>query len=255
MKEKRIVKFNLWMSCILLVLCVVFLIATTIAYFSDRKAVTNTLTTGNVKIELSEAAVQKDSFGNLIEDKSKSRVFGTADSVINDYGTVYPGQSIYKDPKIENTGSNDAWVAAKVTIDDGRGDLTKLMGYEGYSDIDIQMLLSGGLFTNDPNDKLHYGNWNGFEDVHYCNRFVLIQVPDPANDKFEFYFLMQKPLKPDETVVLFDHIKFDDSWDGSDMQNFVDLKLDVQAFAVQTFDLDSCLEAMTLAFPDYFKFN
>ncbi|MBR6675744.1 MAG: SipW-dependent-type signal peptide-containing protein [Clostridia bacterium] len=255
MKEKRIVKFNLYMSFILLALCVVMLIATTVAYFTDTKTVNNTLTTGNVRISLSEAAVKKDQHGNLVEDPSAPRIFGAADAVINDYGKVYSGQSIYKDPTITNTGSNDAWVAAKITVDDGRGDLTKIMGYEGYQDIDIQMLLSGGLFAEDKNDKIHFGTWNGIENVYHCNRFALIQEPDPANDKFEFYFIILAPLKSGEEVTIFDHVTFDESWDGSDMQNFIDLELNVQAYAVQTFDLDSCFEAMTLAFPDHFKFN
>ncbi len=251
MKAEKIVKFNLYMSCILLVVFILMLVATTIAYFSDTKTVSNTMTTGNVKIALSEAAVKLDDAGNLVEDTSAPRIFGSADAVVNDYGRVYPGQSIYKDPTIINTGTNDAWIAAKVTVYDGRGDLTKLMGYEGYEDIDIEMLLSGGLLD----EKVHFGKWNGYDNVCHNDHYVMLQVPDTANSKFEFYFIMLEPVKTGESVVLFDHVNFLDSWDGSQMQNFIDLKLDVQAFGVQTFDLNSCLEAMTEAFPDHFKLN
>ena len=53
-------------SGILLGLLVVLLVATTLAYFSDTRQVTNTITAGNVEIVLSEAQVKPDSTGNLV---------------------------------------------------------------------------------------------------------------------------------------------------------------------------------------------
>ena len=51
MKVQKIVKFNMYMSCILLGAVVLMLVATSFAYFTDTKQVTNTLTVGNVSIE------------------------------------------------------------------------------------------------------------------------------------------------------------------------------------------------------------
>ena len=83
----------------------------------------------------------------------------------------------------------------------------------------------------------------------------MIQIPDPSNSKFEFYFLMLQPLKKGESVVLFDHISFPEKWSGEAMQNIADLKIEIQAYGVQTYQLDSCLAAMTKAFPTHFPFQ
>ena len=252
MKEKKIIKFNLYMSCVLLLAFVCMLVATTVAYFSDTKKVTNTFTSGNVRLVLSEAAVKPDGNGNLVEDPDSLRIYGSDDTVHN-YGSVFPGQSIYKDPTIRNTGDDAEWIAAKVTITDGAGDLTRIMGYEGYEDIDIEVLLSGGLLD----ETVHVGEWNGMEDVCYNDNYAMIQIANPAESKFEFFFLMLEPVNPgiENSVVLFDHIIFPGEWDSQDMQNLADLKIQIEAFGVQTYQLDSCLVAMTEAFPDHFPFE
>ena len=66
MNARKIVKFNLYMSGILLVIVVLMFLTASIAYFTDTKQATATLTSGNVKIVLSEAAVKKDASGNLV---------------------------------------------------------------------------------------------------------------------------------------------------------------------------------------------
>ena len=61
-------KQKLIITNILLVISVLLLIGTTVAYFTDKAQITNTLTTGDVKIVLTEAEVKSDGKGNLIED-------------------------------------------------------------------------------------------------------------------------------------------------------------------------------------------
>jgi predicted ribosomally synthesized peptide with SipW-like signal peptide len=251
MNEQKIVKFNLVMSCVLLGILVLMLVGATFAYFADHKQINNTFVSGNVRISLSEAAVKPDDHGNLIEDTDKARIFGNADATVNNYGRVYPGQSIYKDPLIVNTGGDDAWIAAKVTFTDGTGNLTKIMGYEGYEDIDIEVLLSGGLLD----EEIHFGEWNGIEDVCHNDNYAMIQISDASDGKYEFYFLMLKPLHPGESVVIFDHVIFPDEWSSNEMQELANLKIHIEAFGVQTMDLDSCLEAMTEAFPEQFDID
>jgi predicted ribosomally synthesized peptide with SipW-like signal peptide len=224
------------------------LVGTTIAYFSSTKQMTNTFTSGNVEISFSEAAVKRDAYGNYVEDTEARRVFGGIDTIIHDYGKVYPGQSIYKDPTIVNTGTEPEWIAAKVVFTDGAGDLTKIMGYEGYEDIDIEVLLSGGLLD----EEIHFGTWNGYADVCHNDRYAMIQVPNAAAGEYAFYFLMLQPVAPGEKVVIFDHISFPPEWNNSEMQNLNALQIHVQAFGVQTLNLDSCLKAMLEAFPNHF---
>lgn len=252
MNEKKIIKFNFYMSCILLAVIILMFVGVTLAYFSSSKQASTTFTSGNVEIALSEAAVKRDSIGNLIEDTNSTRIFGTTeDTVITDHGKVYPGQSIFKDPTITNIGDESEWIAAKVTITDGAGDLTKIIGYDGYQDIDIERLLSGGLLD----EHVDFGAWNGIDDVCYNDNYAMIQEADASAGEFVFYFLMLKPVNVGESVILFDQIYFDKMWDNSYMQHLTDLKIHVQAYGVQTFETESCLQAMTSAFPDHFDFN
>jgi len=72
----RSVKAKLIVSNTLLIVAVLLLVGTTIAYFSEQKSITNTMTSGNVSIKLSEAQVKPDEFGNLVLDNDKPRVFG-----------------------------------------------------------------------------------------------------------------------------------------------------------------------------------
>jgi len=250
-KEQKIVKFNLYTSCVLLVAFVLMLIGVTIAYFTDTKQASNTFTAGNVKIALSEAAVKQDEIGNYSEDTNAPRIFGGTEDIINSNNTIYPNQYIFKDPTVTNIGNVPEWTAIKVTLIDGSGDLTKIMGYEGYEDIDIEILLSGGLLD----ETVHFGSWNGIENVCYNDRYAMIQVPNAGEDTFEFYFIMLSPLQVDETVVVFDEIHFPSEWGNEEMENLGQLKIKVQAFGAQTFELESCFEAMTKSFPEHFNFN
>lgn len=251
MNKQKIIKFNLYMSVILLCILLAMLVATTIAYFSNMKQVTNTFKSGSVDLVLSEAAVRRTDSGDLVEDVSQRRIFGNVDATFNDYGHVYPGQSIFKDPTITNTGSNYEWIAAKVIFTDGEGNLTKIMGYEGYEDIDIEMLLSGGLLD----ETVHFGLWNGIEDVCYNDRYAMIQIADARAGVYEFIFLMLSPVKPGDSVVVFDHVTFPSEWGNQEMQQLSELTIHVQAFGVQLTDMDNCLDAMTTAFPEHFKLN
>ena len=251
MNTQKIVKFNLIMSGILFSAAVLMFISVTIAWFSDTKKVDATFTSGNVKIALTEAAVKPDASGNLVEDKDEPRIFGAADeNVLHNYGRVYPGMSIYKDPTVKNIGDVPEWIAVKVTIDDGAGDIHKLIGYGGYDDIDIEQLLTGGLLD----ERVSVGTWNGIENVCHNENYAMIQVANKAEGKYEFYFLMLKPVAPEESVKIFEQVVFNRMWNNADMQQLAGLKIHVQAYGVQTYQLNSCFQAMTEAFPSHFPF-
>lgn len=248
MNERKIIKFNLYMTCVVLVLMIVFLVGTTLAYFSDSEKTEATLTSGNVSIRLDEAAFKRDG-SNLVEDPTKPRIFGSdGETVINDYGKIYPGQSIYKDPTVTNTGDTEEWIAIKVTLTDGSGDLTHILGYENSQFIDIKGLLSGGILS----ETARVGVWNGIPYVRHNDHYAMVQKADVANSTFEFFFFILEPLQPQDSVVVFDHIIVPMEWDNEDMQELANLKIQIQAFGVQTTSLDSCLKAMTAAFPDHF---
>ena len=134
-------------------------------------------------------------------------------------------------------------------VEEVQGELAAILEEEERRRIEV--LLSGGLLD----ESIHVGTWNGIRDVCHNDRYAMIQIPNPAEDKFEFFFLMLRPLQPGEEVVLFDHISFPDIWNSEAMRNIADLKIEIQAFGVQAYQLDSCLLAMTEAFPDHFPFE
>jgi predicted ribosomally synthesized peptide with SipW-like signal peptide len=229
-------------------------ISGSIAYFTDSKSSTSVYTAGNVYIQLSEAAVKLDNGGNLIENTEADRIMGgeineNGASVVHDYGVIFPGQTIYKDPTIKNVGSSDAWVAGKVIVEDGECDIFDLYKYSDlYQEIDIEGFLSGGLLA----EPARVGTWNGIEDVCYNENFALIPHGNRAAGVYEFFFIILKPLASGDSVTLFDHFYVDGSFNNIEMQQFRELKITVQAFAVQKFGFDSCYKAMNEAFANHF---
>ena len=226
----------------------------TISFFVDSKEYSGVFTAGNVYIEMTEAAVVDDGLGNLVEDPNSPRIVAADITegglpAIHDYGMIHPGQVIYKDPTVVNTGAWDAWLAFKVIITDGVGDIHKLYGYnEFYEDIDIEALLGGGLLEG----SAHVGDWNGNEYVCYTDEYAMVQIPDRHAGTYEFYFFMLNPLAKGESVTVFDTFYVDDTFGNTEMLELKELKITVQAYAVQTFGFSSCYEAMLTAFGNRF---
>ena len=80
----------------------VFIVGGAVAFFTDTDTKTNTFTVGDVEISLTE--------------ENWSTTDADSDGVPDAAEGLMPGDSVAKDPKITNTGSNDAYVFAKVEI-------------------------------------------------------------------------------------------------------------------------------------------
>ena len=255
MKSLRSSRIMTAVLAFMILALIALVVDTTVAFFTDARKSENTFTAGNVYIDLSEAAVKSDGAGNLIEDETKERIHGEeltegGSTVIHNYGFVFPGQNIYKDPTIRNTGKNEAWIAAKVVIEDGMGDIHRLFGYNEISDdIDIERLLTGGLLD----EQVHVGDWNGISDVCHNENYAMIQTSDRARGRYEFYFIMLKPFETDDEVMLFDGMFINDLFGNGEMLEFRDLRITVQAYAVQEHGFSDCLSAMKGAFAEDFE--
>lgn len=249
MDEKALTKFNFRMSLVLLVLFVVMFVSVTLAYFSDTSRVEAVFTAGNVKIALTESQVKRDAAGNLVKDPDLPPIVGSgAEEIVREFGMIYPGMTVFRDPTVENIGDEAEWLAAKVTV---YGDVGEVLAYPGYDEIDIGLLLSGGLLEGAPIIQ----TWNGIENAWVWDDHVMFQAADKANKTYEFYFLMLQPVQPEHSVTVFDTISFSEELNGTYMQYFDNLKIRVQAYGVQTSQLGSCFEAMTRAFPEHFEFS
>ena len=256
MKEKKnfkLTKLNILAIALVACIALVAVAGGSMAYFSDTREMTNVFTVGNVYISLTEAAVKNDGAGNLIEDTDAPRIEGVAidssEEVRHNYGMLFPGKVMHKDPTITNTGSDAAWIAAKIIITDGAGNINNLFGYENSEQIDIKSLLSGALIG----ESAHFGVWNGIENVRYNDHYAMIQVADVTNGVYEFYFYINEAMESGESVELFDTMFIDPEFSNEQMQELANLEITVQAFAVQTFGFDNCYTAMHKAFKDYFK--
>jgi len=217
----RKIKLNIALTLIMLTVLVSLFVATTLAYFSDSKHVTNTMTSGNVKIALSESAVKYDQIGNLVADPSKPPIIGGSENQIHNYGKIYPSQTIHKDPTVKNIGSETAWIAFKITVKDGKGDLRKIMGYPNSDHIDIRVFFSGALFS----ERASMISWNGFEKVIKNDKYAMVQVGSPHLDKYEFYVFLLNPVESGEEITLFDTMTISDEWGNTEMQELSELTL------------------------------
>ena len=248
-------KFRLIASILLFAVSITMASAATIAFFTDARQSTGVFTAGNVYVELTEAAVKPDRYGNLVEDTERDRIYGAELSdetsvVLHDYGIVFPGQTIHKDPIVKNVGSESAWIAVKVIIEDGNGDIHRLFGYNDQTnEIDIELLITGGLLD----EHVHVGLWNNISGVCHNDNYAMVQVADRRSGKYEFYFFIANTLGSGDSVEIFDTVVIDPFFGNAEMQEFRELKVTVQAFAVQKYGFDNCFEAMKRAFSKHFS--
>ena len=99
---------------LLLVLVMIFGISVggTIAYLTDKEAVTNTFTVGNVKIKLTETKIEN---GVATDD----RIQGSATETVGNQYHLLPGLSYKKDPMVTILeGSEESYIRMIVTVTD-----------------------------------------------------------------------------------------------------------------------------------------
>ena len=124
--------------CLVAALAVVAIAGTSLAYFTDKDAKTNTFTLGNVDIELNE----------------ENWAAPTA---------AVPDVEYAKDPVVTNIGENDAWIRVDVTLSDAaaftaaaaRHQITDLATiFAGHDE--TKWTLAGEPVYNNENDTLTY---------------------------------------------------------------------------------------------------
>ncbi|MBR5252006.1 MAG: SipW-dependent-type signal peptide-containing protein [Oscillospiraceae bacterium] len=243
-------------------------VSVTVAYLKDDDSAKNVFTTGNVTIDLTEAAFKTDeTTGNIVEDTEQPRndLFDNRENEaeeIFDYGKLFPGMTVFKDPTITNTGSEQAYVAAKITVKDGEGDLATILGIEGTDLIDVNQILSGGYVQP---TAAQLEDYNGLAPVWGDETYALYQ--EKVGEDYVFWFFFETPLQPAEydengevveaaeEVMLFNLITIPTEWGNTEMAQMKELSIEIKAFGVQTFGFDSCFDAMTAAYETEFPFT
>ena len=229
-----------------IVLCVAMLaiavIGGTMAYFTDTDAQTNTFTAGKVGISLDEAIVAKDAAGNLVATGSRTDETQTLQSY-----HLFPAMKVTKDPTITVAAdSEDAYIAAVVTI---TGNIYDLIGVAGYDNIDITKLASGGLMAK---ASTQVQGWNGLSMVYETEDCVIYQDADKANNTWTLYIFMKSAQAANAKVVLFDTLTIPAAWDNAEMAKINGMNITVTAYATQTNGFADCFTAITTAFDTAF---
>ncbi len=196
--------------------CLVAILAVgTLAYFTDTDTNTNTFTMGNVSIVLDEAKVTKD--GDDWTADAEDRVKG------NDYGTVYPGAVLPKDPTVHNTGNEAAYIRAKVTISNGWNIMDELFG-EAYE-------FGNGMLTKLVGELgegwsvVGSGLGDGSEMGNFDAEFVLQYAPELAGET--------------STPAMFQNVTIPASYDGDDGVNIGEFNMVIVAEAIQAQGFDT----------------
>lgn len=232
-------------------LLAVGIIGGTLAYFTDTGKVTNTFTSGNVAIELSEAQVKKDATtGNLVEDTDADRIVDTAaNGAVQSY-KLFPGMTVCKDPTITvGADSEDAYVAFKCTI---KGDLLDLYGADDadpktYYNLDVNKFLSGGLIAEGATMKWTEDGKMYFED----DNGYYYQIAENGNKGEDSEWVMWTFVKAvqhaNDTVTLFNTLTVDKDFNNTQMAKLNGASVVVEAYAVQQYGFSNCYAAMNAA--------
>lgn len=196
------------------VLLVVGSVMGTLAYLTDRQAVVNTFTVGNVDITVDEAPVTPD--GEVIP--GEDRVEG------NDYHLI-PGQTYTKDPTMTvKKGSEESYVRMMVTINC----ISQLRGIFG----------EGFL----PHEYI-----DGKDDSIWVYNSTVENGDNTVTYEFRYYKTVDAFEATEDIVLepLFTSFTIPGELTGEQLATIADLEIRVEGHAIQTASFDSADAAWT----------
>lgn len=196
----------------------------TIAYFTETKTATNTFTSGNVAIKLTET--------QIVDGVSTTNVVGEGGFTGYDYGAVHPGLTYDKYPAITNTGSENAYLAAKIVIknvaaSNDDANVTKVLTTEAAT---------GKTLVSD------FLSGNVFADANYSVKY------NTTADSIEIYVIYETVTTTNDSITLFEEVVVPARWGNDQMAHLENMNIVITAYAVQTTGFDSAEAAIEAAF-------
>ena len=195
-------KKKILVACLCVALAVLTIAGTTLAYLTSQETVTNTFTVGKVEIKLDEAKANAD--GTLVPN---------ADRVKENSYKLIPGHTYNKDPMVTVlSGSESSYIKMTVTF-------TKA------AELDAIFAPTGADLTS---------IFNGYDSTNWIYKGNTEDTT--ANTRtYEFWYkeAVAAPTADVALDTLFDQIKAPDSLTNSDLNNLKDLKITVNAYAIQ----------------------
>ena len=195
-------KKKILVACLCVALAVLTIAGNTLAYLTSQETVTNTFTVGKVEIKLDEAKANAD--GTLVPNADRVKA--------NSYKLI-PGHTYNKDPMVTVLkGSESSYIKMTVTFTKA-AELDAIFAPTGA---DLTSIFNGYDSTN----WIYKGNT---EDTTVNTR------------TYEFWYkeAVAAPTADVALDALFDQIKAPDSLTNSDLNNLKDLKITVNAYAIQ----------------------
>ena len=195
-------KKKILVACLCVALAVLTIAGTTLAYLTSQETVTNTFTVGKVEIKLDEAKANAD--GTLVPNAARVKD--------NSYKLI-PGHTYNKDPMVTVLkGSESSYIKMTVTF-------TKA------AELDAIFAPTGADLTS---------IFNGYDSTNWIYKGNTEDTT--ANTRtYEFWYkeAVAAPTADVALDALFDQIKAPDSLTNSDLNNLKDLKITVNAYAIQ----------------------
>ncbi len=215
MTKKR---FTAILLCVTLVALAA--IGATFAYLTDTETVNNTFTIGDVKIKLDETNIK-----NPAGDRVTSNTYD-----------IYPGLVVTKDPTVHNTGKNDAYVRAVVTVENG-------LNWLGLYNDNVWTAPQEAAFMAMINNELGEG-WE-LIDIAYD-----MSGPNHPTSDFVATLKYTKVLKAGEdTTAMFSKVAFPSKMTNNDVTTRIaqngEFGIDVIAQAIQVDGFDTWEAAFT----------
>ena len=205
----------------------VSLVGATSAYFTDTRAAVNVFTVGSVDIKFTEWDA----------NKQQVEIAGTDDII--DYGTLYPGRVIQKNPTVTVTSNDSAFVAARIVITNDNAQNGSIPSTANITslitDTNVMEFFSGGRL----------GDGNGVtiaKSVNYVSDYVEILV------------VVNSAVSKNGEFLVFENFTIPGSWNNAQMDICNGLEVTVEAYAVQTagFEGQTAVSAVKTAFPTAF---
>lgn len=222
-------------------IAVLAIAGTSMAYFTDTEEYTNVFTAGNVTISLTEAPAERSADNGNIVAVAGNRIPFNADTV---YNPLFPQQKIAKDPTIKNIGTEEAYFGAIITI-------TNVAPTEGATVGDVKKVLYANTAAeNSEYKQTSVANFiKGLPEADKAT--VTIKETDAG---FVIYVVYNGKYAKDASATVFTGIEIPSNWDNKEMAQVNGLKVNVQAYAVQTAGMtEGSLKALQAAFVEEFK--
>ena len=137
--------------CLCAAMLAIAIVGASLAYFTDTKEATNTLTVGNVKIELIEEEKTDNGLTTFTQDK------------VLVPGKSNDGNAVSKIVTVKNTGKNDAWVWVDL----------KIPAY----------LVSKEYPTNESKNALHWNSYGCFNFEYNSGNYWKLATSDGIVDE------------------------------------------------------------------------